>query len=115
MFHFTCRPLSANPGATSLEFAWDPETGELAGRDAQQVRKMAAWGQVDAHPMPWAWTLGADPLRSYTDMAAIVGSCWQLPAELVEHYPQLEDEGMPEFTYVDADGVMVAGRDMLTY
>jgi len=98
-----------------LEFAWDPATGALSGRDAQQVRKMASWDSVDAHPMPWAWTLGAEPLRSHTDMAAIVGSHWHLPAELVEHYPQLENDGIPEFTYVNADGVTVAGRDMLAY
>jgi len=48
-------------------------------------------------------------------MAAIVGSHWHLPAELVEHYPQLENDGIPEFTYVNADGVTVAGRDMLAY
>lgn len=100
---------------TGLVFSWDPETGEVSGPDADEVRTMATWGNVDAHPMPWAGTLGPDPLKSYTDMAAIVGSHWALPDELADHYPQLADDGIPEFTYIDADGVGHIGRDQLTY
>lgn len=115
MMHFNCPPLSANPGATSLDFSWDPVSGVLSGRDADRVRAMAAWTTVDAHPMPWDWTL-TDPLHSYTDMAAIVGSHWLLPPELAPHYPQIEmDVVIPEATYVDADGVTVLGRDQLVY
>ena len=98
-----------------LSFSWDPQAGEVSGPDADKVRQMAAWGNVAAHPMSWAWTLGPDPLKSYTDMAAIVGSRWALPAELADHYPQIEDDGIPEFTAVDADGVLHIGRDQLTY
>ena len=115
IIQFNCRPTSANPGATSLVFAWNPDTGEVTGRDAPLIRDMATWKRVSAHPLPWAWDLSAEPLRSYVDMAALVGSHWVLPDELVAHYPQVPDDGIPEATFVDADGVTVLGRDLLTY
>jgi hypothetical protein len=115
MINFNCRSPSGNPNMPGLVFSWNPETGEVSGPDADLVRTMATWGSVDAHPTPWAWTLGPEPLKSYTDMAAIVGSCWILPPELADHYPQLPDDGIPEFTYVDEEGLMHLGRDKLTY
>ncbi|MCV2359640.1 hypothetical protein LNV08_11735 [Paucibacter sp. TC2R-5] len=115
-FDFNCRSQSGNPLMPGLVFSWNPLTGEVSGPDADEVRKMATWGSVPAHPTPWAWTLGPDPLKSYTDMAAVVGSYWNLPPELVQYYPVWEeDESIPEFTYVDADGVGHIGRDQLIY
>jgi hypothetical protein len=115
MMNFNCRSSSGNPKMEGLVFSWDPQTGELAGPDAAQVREMSTWGQVPADPRPWAWTLGPEPLKSYTDMAAIVGAYWVVPPELAGHYPQLEDDGIPEVSYTDADGLLHFGRDMLTY
>lgn len=88
---FNCKPLSGNPAAQHLVFSWDPDRGELGGPGAVVIRERIADGAVVAHPMPWGWTLGDDPLRSWQDMAAIVGSEWELPAELVPHYPRQPD------------------------
>lgn len=115
ILHFNCPPTSGSPLATPLVFSWNPDTGEVSGPGAEEVRGISRCGGVSAHPLPWAWEFGPDPLRSYTDMAAIVGSYWRLPDELADHYPQLEDDGIPELTYVDADGVTVIGRDQIVY
>lgn len=87
---FNCAPLSASLMAEPLVFTWNPDTGEVEGPDAELVRRIASEVQVPAHPRPWAWELSADPLRSWVDMAAIVGSEWVLPAVLREHYPRYE-------------------------
>jgi hypothetical protein len=112
---FNCQPASANPLMTGLVFSWNPHTGEVWGPDADKVRAMAQWGSVHAHPLPWAWTLGPDPLKSYTDMAAIVGSHWVLPPALQAHYPVLPNDGIPEATYTDANGLLHLGRDLLNF
>jgi hypothetical protein len=83
---FNCLPLAAH--AQPLVCTWEPEAGAVDGPDAGLLRWMATWGQVQAHPLPWAWTLSAEPLRSWTDVAAIVGSKWHMPPELRDHYPQ---------------------------
>lgn len=85
---FNCRPLSASPLARPLVFTWNPDTGEVEGPDAERVLQLAGSTWVGAHPQPWAWRLGAEPLKSWTDMAAIVGSEWHLPPELREYYPR---------------------------
>ncbi len=92
---FTCPPIRRNPGVRPLVFGWDPETGEVDGPGAEIIRQRVQDGAVIAHPMPWGWTLGPDPLRSWRDMAAIVGSEWLLPAELEGHYPEppIADDG----------------------
>jgi hypothetical protein len=92
---FNCPPISANMLAEPLVFTWDPDTGEVTGPDAALVLDMATWGQVQAHPLPWVWRLSADPLRSWTDMAAIVGTEWHLPTELRAHYPKFEPPDAP--------------------
>jgi hypothetical protein len=92
---FNCPPLSASVLARPLVFTWDPETGEVAGPDADLVRKLAAFDAIDAHPAPGTHRLGEAPLHSWVDMAAIVGSEWELPLELRAHYPQppLQSDG----------------------
>lgn len=90
---FDCPPISGNAAARRLVFSWNPETGEVEGPGADTIRERVQDGAVIAHPMPWSWELGDDPLRSWIDMAAIVGSEWRLPPELVDHYPKPPDDG----------------------
>jgi hypothetical protein len=86
---FTCLPTSGNPHATALEFTWDPEAGTVEGPGAALIHELVAHGYVKLHPLPRApYKLGPDPLRSWRDMAAIVGSEWLLPTELEERYPK---------------------------
>lgn len=90
ILHFNCPPISGNPAARPLVFTWDPGAGTVAGPDADQVRELAKPGaRLDAHPRPWSVTLGPDPLRSWRDVAVIVGTSWRMPRELRPHYPQL--------------------------
>lgn len=78
-------------------FAWDPQTGELSGPAADEIRLRIADGEVDIHPLPAVHVLGPDPLRSWVDMAAICGVSQRLDPELAGHYPAVEDvEHMPD-------------------
>ena len=105
MINFNCKRASGNPSLSGLSFAWDPEAGTVSGRDADLIRRIAKPGNfVDAHPLPWAYKLGRNPLKSFRDMAAIVGSWWILPAELAPHYPKAPDE---DPNIYDLDGNIV--------
>jgi hypothetical protein len=67
------------------------------------VRELAQPGvRIDVHPLPQGVQLGEDPLRSWRDMAVIVGSEWEIPDELRPHYPETvlgmnatDDDGGP--------------------
>jgi len=82
ILHFNCPPISGNPAAQPPVFPWDPEAGTVTGPCADQVREHAQPGaRFDAHPLPWSVTMGSDPLRSWRDMAFIVGTSWRVPLE----------------------------------
>lgn len=76
---------------TTLEFEWDPETGELAGRDADEVRRYAEeakrQGYWTGHPRSTPYRI-EDPLRRPAEMAVILGNAWRLPPELAAVYPR---------------------------
>ncbi|HXG27270.1 MAG TPA: hypothetical protein VNJ47_00275 [Nevskiales bacterium] len=78
-----------------LILSWDPETGEISGPGAAFVRgrmEGSPDGFVSCHPVPYYHPLSRDPLRSMTDMAAILGFEYKLPDDLQEHYPQPEED-----------------------
>lgn len=108
-----CSPRCGTP--SHGVFDWDDEAGTVDGPDAAVVRDIASWGGISAHPLPWAHEFSAEPLKSKTDMAAIIGWEHRLPPDLEDFYPQLEDDGIPEVTYVNEDGVTVLGRDRILY
>jgi len=74
-----------SPAVSSLEFSWDAVAGRLSGRDAMTVQALVdaakAEGEVTSHPMPTSYAI-TDPLRKPTQMAAILGQYWRLPADL---------------------------------
>lgn len=94
MTSYSLKPLHTSPRARPvlLEFDWDAETGEINGPGADLIRDRAAWGEIGIQPHPTIHRFSADPLRNRTDMAAIIGYSHELPADLVEHYPQVADE-----------------------
>jgi hypothetical protein len=94
-------------------FDWDDETGEVTGRDAKYIFDSFSAGRAAAHPYPWSWYLTST--KNKTDMAAVVGWNHQLPDVLKDHYPQLEDDGLPDEDYVDEDGVIVIGRKSMVF
>lgn len=111
--HYEVQPIVWH--AQPWVFDWDEEAGVVTGPDAAIINDMATWGSISAHPCPWAWDFGPEPLKSKTDMAAIIGWEHALPIELVGFYPKLEDDGIPDKSYIDEDGVEVLGRDVILY
>jgi len=82
ILQFNCPSISGHPDATPLVFSWDPKAGTVTGPDAAQVLDLAKPGaRLDAHPRPWSLSLGPGPLRSWRDMAVVVGTSWQVPAK----------------------------------
>lgn len=73
-----------------IEFAWDPDTGLLEGRDAVVVRRYVEVaerrGTVMGDPYPTVYDVG-DVLRSERDMALVLGQSWVLPEDLRGAYP----------------------------
>lgn len=112
MIAFNCKPLSANPSVEPLVFEWDERTGAVTGPSADLVKEVAADGGVPLHPAPAWHTFGAEPLKSRTDMAAIIGHLHQLPDDLIDAYPAVDEEpGIVET--LDADGRVVSTSDVV--
>lgn len=111
--HYELKPTARF--AQPLVFDWDISTGEVFGPAAQFILDMAHDGSTPAHPSPWQWTFSKTPLKSKTDMAAILGYQHELPADLADFYPKWQGSGAPETSYTDADGVFVVGNDALTF
>lgn len=85
---YALQPL--NGIGAALEFAWDSETGELRGLNADYVRDVAAEGVHNGvamgFPYPTTYPI-TDPLRRPGEMAVLLGNVWLLPEELAEAYP----------------------------
>ena len=111
--HYELKPTARY--AKPLVFDWDISTGEVFGPSAQFILDMARGGSTPAHPLPWQWAFSKTPLKSKTDMAAIVGYQHELPADLADFYPIWPGSGAPETSYTDADRVFVVGNDALTF
>lgn len=106
MISFNCKPLSANPLVEPLVFDWDSVSGTVSGTSAELIRQAAAEGGTRVHPMPAFHEFGAEPLKSRTDMAAIIGLLHQLPTELADAYPVVDDEPVA-VEVLDADGQVI--------
>lgn len=96
-----------------MVFDWDIDTGEVSGPGARQIKELASDGSISYQPI-WH-TFSADPLKNKTDMASILGFEHAIPDDLAAFFPVMPDDGTPEFTYVDQDGVTVIGRDQMLY
>lgn len=88
--HYECQPAVWHE--KPLIFDWDEETGEVDGPGADTIKERAAWAEVSAHPYGNAWELSKTPLKSKTDMAAIIGYSWILPDDLAKFYPQFDED-----------------------
>jgi hypothetical protein len=91
--HFDCPTFSGNPLIKPLVFDWDDEAGTVSGPGAEDILRWAAAGGVPMHPMPAGHTFSAEPLKSRTDLAAIIGLLHRLPPELQDAYPLLDEGG----------------------
>jgi hypothetical protein len=85
--HFNC-PESFGSNDDPLIFDWDDETGEITGPSADFVLACFKHGNISAHPIPWDWDLTST--KSRTDIAAVIGSLWDLPPDFVDDYPKYE-------------------------
>lgn len=90
-------PIGA--GNRTLVFQWEPESGDVRGRDADRVLAIAAQAVLDElvtglpYPTPHAIR---DPLHSLAEMAVILGNDWRLPPVLAEAYPVVTDDTPPD-------------------
>ena len=90
--------------ASVWEFTWDDEAGTVTGPSAAEVLEMASWRGIVYGPRQGTWGFSAEPLKSKTDMAAIVGYEHRLPPELIGHYPKappLPRHGFGDWVDVD--------------
>lgn len=79
-------------GAPVLSVTWDDEAGTVEGRGADKIESMLAMyarhgGGPTIHPYPCSHQLSEAPLRSHTDMAALLAESWHLPAFLAAVLP----------------------------
>lgn len=96
--HFECPPFSGNPLIEPLIFDWDDVAGTVSGPGAVEIRRLAKAGGVPMHPLPAGHLFSADPLKSRTDLAAIIGLQHRLPPELADAYPDLiEGKADPDY------------------
>ncbi len=90
---YSLQPVTAHDGP--LDFEWDPETGELRGRNAALVasicRQAIKEGWVTGHPYPTEHVI-TDPQRHPSEMAVVLGQYWQLEGDLKAAYPTVADE-----------------------
>ena len=101
---YTLQPTTVH--SKPISFEWNPETGEIRGEAAAQVKNLAKLarrtGEVVGHPYPTAHTV-SDPLRSASELAVVLGNDWVLPADLTAAYPQVETDDL--IAAIDTDGV----------
>jgi hypothetical protein len=71
-----------------LVFDWDEETGKISGTFAARILAFAACRPAPLHPYPQSRDLSPEPLKSKTNMAAIIGFHHELPEDLIGHYPR---------------------------
>lgn len=103
-----CEPATQNPSIPKLDLLWDGDAGTLSGEGEGWVRELMRVGSVRCHPGPGhTHTLSPEPLRSRTDMAAMIGQAHRLPAELAADYPFGADEDVV-VELLDADGNTVS-------
>jgi hypothetical protein len=112
MTRYHCKPSSGNPGVAPLVFEWDELAGTLSGQSAAEIMQHIEAGGVPLHPMPGSHTFGPAPLKSRTDMAAIIGYLHELPAELADAYP-VGETGPVTAEYLDTSGRVVASAKVI--
>ncbi len=108
--HYELRPSVWH--AQPLVFDWDQVAGIVTGPDANRISDLAADGHIN-YPGAMTVTFSDEPLKSKADMAAILAYEHHLPTDLVNYFPRSIDDGFPDQTHVDADGVTVVGRDQI--
>lgn len=89
MLHFECPTISGNPLVEPLIFDWDEVAGTVSGPGAKEIERYSNCGSIQMHPWPAEHQFSAEPLKSRTDLAAIVGLRHRLPPELEDAYPVL--------------------------
>jgi hypothetical protein len=99
--HYELEPVAWH--AQTLIFDWDEVQGTVTGPGADYILKHAAQGSISVHPMPWSHTFGAEPLKSKTDIAAIIGYQHKLPDDLAAWYPQCQKDEDDDSGYSGLD------------
>lgn len=89
---------SFNQEMLTLEFEWDPDTGDISGTDAQLVCAAAEAareaGYAIGHPYPTPYKV-SDPLRRPSELAVILGNAWRSVGDLAAAYPKAPAHDLP--------------------
>lgn len=113
--HLVCEPTTGNAKYPHLDLMWDECAGTLSGAGEEWIRELISYGGVKCHPGPgWFHKLSADPLRSRTDMAALIGCAHRVPDVLADAYPQGTDNEEIIVEILDEDGNVI-GFDQVLY
>ncbi len=93
---------------------WDESAGTISGEGESWSRDLMSAGEVDCHPRPGhTHKLSAQPLRSRTDMAALIGYAHRLPDLLANDYPFGTDDAVVAELLDDVGNVI--GIDHVLY
>lgn len=84
--HYEC-PYGNDSFSDRLIFDWDIETGEITGPSAGYFKGWKEGDEIDVMPHGWFHTLGKQPFKSKTDMAAMIGLLYKIPKDLEPYYP----------------------------
>lgn len=91
--HYVLQPLTIHD--QPLHFSWDPDTGEVGGEGAEQVRNLCLAavkdGYVVSHPYPMEYSIQA-PLHQPSEMAVVLGQYWKLEADLLIAHPAYDKD-----------------------
>jgi hypothetical protein len=99
-----CAPLPYRVDRVpDLDVEWDPVAGTISGPGAEYIKEYLEYDHVSLHPPCCGHDLSAEPLKSYVDMAAIIGNEYILPDVLAPHYPY-PDSDFDENVYAIIDG-----------
>lgn len=90
--HYECQPYPWERSEELLVFDWDEDAGVIQGLGSRHILRQISLGGAVCRPNAWGHSFSAEPSKSKTDMAAIVGERWTLPDDLAPFYPQLDED-----------------------
>jgi len=110
ILRLVCEPTTGNKHYFTLDMIWDEEAGTVSGVGSEVIHEWIKAGSVPAHPHGHTHKLSNNPLRSRTDMAAMIGFQHRVPDALFNDYPSFgddDDDGDPLVTITDMDGNVI--------
>lgn len=90
--------LQSRGWAPSGQIEWSPEDGTVTSSNEKLVaivlfvaETAREKGHIRVEPHPSTFKV-SEPLSNQAEFAAVCGTHWEVPPELAEFYPEIEDE-----------------------